>query len=70
MSEYGSQSVLDLVGCISRPVDYSVNLFLGVGIDVSQKPVAQDVSLHTEGKLELTVLLKVHELGLGVPLCA
>jgi hypothetical protein len=63
-------SVLDLVGCISSPVDHSVNLILSSGIDVSQKPVAQDVSLNTEGKLELTILLKVHELGLRVLLCS
>jgi hypothetical protein len=47
-----------------------VDLLLGVGIDVSQKPVAQDISLHTVGELELAVLLKVHELGLGVLLRA
>lgn len=62
-------NLLDLVGSISGPVDHSVDLLLGVGIDVSQKPVAQDISLDAESKLELTILLKVHELGLGVLLC-
>ena len=47
-----------------------MDLLLGVGINVSQKPVAQDISLNTVGELELAVLLKVHELGLGVLLCA
>ena len=64
------QCVLDRVGSISSPINHSVDLLLGVGIDISQEPVAQDIGLHTEGKLELAILLKVHELGLGVPLCS
>jgi hypothetical protein len=63
-------SLLNLVGCISSPVDHSVDLVLSSGIDVSQEPVAQDISLNTEGKLELAILLKVHELGLWVLLCS
>ena len=43
-----------------------MDLLLGAGIDVSQKPVAQDVGFNTVGKLKLAVLLEVHELGLGV----
>jgi hypothetical protein len=69
-SSMNIMSVLDLVGCISSPVDHSMNLILSSGIDVSQEPVAQDVSLNTEGKLELTILLEVHELGFRVLLCS
>jgi hypothetical protein len=69
-SSMNIMSVLDLVGCISSPVDHSVDLVLSSGIDVSQEPVAQDISLNTEGKLELAILLKVHELGLWVLLCS
>jgi hypothetical protein len=47
-----------------------MDLLFGVGIDVCQEPVGQDISLHTESKLELTVLLKVHKLSLGVLLCS
>jgi hypothetical protein len=39
---------------------------LGVGIDVGQQPVAQNVGLNTESKLQLSILLDVHQLGLGV----
>jgi hypothetical protein len=70
MLKSGSQFILNLVGCISRPVDHRVNLLLGAGIDVGQKPVAQDVGLDTEGEPELTILLKVHKLSLGVLLCS
>jgi hypothetical protein len=63
------ESVLDLVRRISSPVNHSMDLVLSSSIDVSQEPVAEDISLNTEGELELTVLLKVHELGLRVFLC-
>lgn len=62
--------VLDRVRSISSPINHGVDLLLGVGIDVSQKPVAQDISFNTVGELKLTILLKVHELGLGVLLCS
>lgn len=39
---------------------------LVAGVDVGQKPVAQDVSLDAEGKFQLSILLDVHQLGLGV----
>jgi len=60
------QCVLDRVGSISSPINHSVDLLLGVGIDISQEPVAQDVGFDTVGKLKLAVLLEVHELGLWV----
>jgi len=39
---------------------------LGAGIDVREKPVAQNVGFNTECKLQLAILLDVHQLGLGV----
>jgi hypothetical protein len=39
---------------------------LGVGVDVGQKPVAQNVSFDAEGKFQLSILLDVHQLSLGI----
>jgi hypothetical protein len=39
---------------------------LGVGVDVRQQPVAQNVSLDAESKFQLPILLNVHQLSLGI----
>jgi hypothetical protein len=42
-----------------------MNIF-GVGVDVGQEPVAQNVGFDAESKFQLPILLDVHQLSLGI----